>query len=81
MNSSLAVLVPSCVQTQCDNSNLFSRYPPELVRQHKEGLRDALYRGNKILAAGGSALDAVVAAVASMEGSFHQTGQFEGRDD
>ena len=46
----------------------FPRYPPELVRQHKEGLRDALNRGNKILAAGGSALDAAVAAVASMEG-------------
>ena len=46
------------------------RYPPELVRQHKEAMRDSLYAGNKILAKGGSALDAVVEAVRMMEGKL-----------
>ena len=40
---------------------------PEKEAQYKLGLQNALETGNKILASGGSSLDAVEAAVMSME--------------
>lgn len=41
--------------------------PDELVAAHERGIRDALAEGWKVLERGGSALDAVEAAVVSME--------------
>ena len=46
---------------------LRSTMTPELQLQYETGLQDALSVGYNILAGGGSSLDAVEAAVASME--------------
>lgn len=43
------------------------RYPPEKVALYRRGMREALIAGNEVLQAGGSALDAVVAAVVTLE--------------
>lgn len=40
---------------------------PEKAQQYREAIRDALYAGNDVLSAGGSALNAVVAAVTVLE--------------
>ncbi len=46
---------------------LRSSMTPELQTQYEDGLRSALHTGYSILEAGGSSLDAVAAAVASLE--------------
>ena len=45
-----------------------SRATPEVRAQYKAALREALLAGYAVLSAGGEAMDAVVAAVSSMEG-------------
>lgn len=41
---------------------------PEQQERYREALRGALLKGHAVLAAGGEAMDAAVAAVAFMEG-------------
>ena len=42
---------------------------PQMEREYREGLTQALEAGNRVLAAGGPSIDAVVAAVCVMEDS------------
>ena len=46
-----------------------SRSTPELRAKYKAALKNALLAGYEVLSSGGEAMDAVVAAVSSMEGA------------
>ena len=52
-----------------------SRSTPELRARYKAALSRALLAGYAVLAAGGEAMDAAVAALSSMEGASHNTQQ------
>jgi L-asparaginase / beta-aspartyl-peptidase len=47
------------------------RSTPEQRTQYKTALSNALVAGHAVLKSGGEAMDAAVAAVASMEGMYH----------
>lgn len=52
-------------------------YPPGKMALHRQGMKEALHAGNDVLQAGGSALDAVVAAVYTLESEHRIPDQIE----